>query len=172
MKSSASATCGECGQPASVHVTWVSAGLPQTVAFCEKHAAAAGVLEAQAYALLEDREPAANRPTEATLRCPVCDCSQRDFERQGRFGCPACYGAFAGLLRPMLSRMHRGRQHRGKLPQRGLDPAAVRHRIAQLQAELADSRLTDRQGNASTTRDILAALQAKLLSPPPPGAGT
>jgi len=166
MKSTA-AVCGECGQPAKVHVTWVKAGHAQTMAFCEEHAAIAAVLDPQGYALLESLGASAGPHADGALRCPACDCSQRDFERQGRFGCPACYGAFAGLLPPILTRMHRGARHRGKFPLGRMDPALARHRLAQLQAELDDAVRGEHFEGAAQTRDAIAMLKTKLLAPVP-----
>jgi protein arginine kinase activator len=166
MKSTA-AGCGECGQPAKVHVTWVKAGLAHTVAFCEEHAAAAGVLDPLGYSLLESLGTPADTPADGALRCPACDCSQRDFERQGRFGCPACYGAFASLLPPILTRMHRGARHRGKIPLRRMDPVVARHRLVQLQAELDDAVRGEHFEGAAQTRDAIAMLKTKLLAPAP-----
>lgn len=158
--------CGECGQAAQVFVTFVKGGTAQTIAWCEAHAAAAGVLDPHGYALLDRL---ADRSAENSPRCPVCDCSQRDFERQGRLGCPACYAAFAGLLPPLLDRMHRGREHRGKIPRRRADSAVVRHRLAQLQAQLNDAVRAERFEWAAQTRDAIAALTAQLLAPPATG---
>ena len=166
MKSTA-LVCHECGHVGKMHVTWVKAGHAQTMVFCEKHAVAAGVLDPLSYGLLESLGLEAGAPADGAVRCPVCDCSQRDFERQGRFGCPACYGAFAGLLPPILGRMHRGSRHRGKFPQRRLDPAVVRHRLGQLQVELRDAVREEHFEGAAQTRDVIAALQAKLSAPAP-----
>ncbi len=132
-------------------------------------------LDPQGYALVESPEAPERRRGEPALRCPVCDCSQRDFERQGRFGCPACYTAFSGVLPQLLRRMHRDIEHRGKIPQRHADPAVVRHRLAVLQAELNDAVRAQRFEWAAQTRDAIASLKAKLpdaltaapLSPPP-----
>ncbi|MGA2052416.1 MAG: UvrB/UvrC motif-containing protein [Opitutales bacterium] len=167
MKKSASEGCCECGQPAVVHVTWVLAGTAHTAAYCEAHAAVSGVLDPHGYALLENADAASGARADGSPRCPSCDCSQRDFERQGRFGCPACYGAFAGLLPPLLTRMHRGVRHRGKIPRERADPVVVRHRIAQLQDELNDAVRAEQFEGAAQTRDTIASLKAKLLAPVP-----
>jgi protein arginine kinase activator len=172
MSKSLMTTCGLCAQPATVHVSWVKGHTAQTAAFCAAHATEAGVLDPQGYALLEQADPAQHRRSENLPRCPVCDCGQRDFERNGRFGCPACYGTFAGLLTPLLKRMHRGPEHRGKIPARGADPASLRHRLAHLQEELQDAVRAEHFEGAAQTRDAITALKAKLLSaavvPPQP----
>jgi protein arginine kinase activator len=159
-------TCAQCGAAAKVFVSVVHDGKVTATAWCEAHAAAAGALEAQGYALLEAAEAPGARRGENSLRCPVCDCSQRDFERQGRFGCPACYTTFAGLLPPLLGRMHRDVEHHGKIPLRGAGPAAVRHRLAMLQEELNQAVRTQEFEGAAQTRDAIALLKTKLLAAP------
>jgi len=175
MGQSTSKTCALCGAAAQVFVSVVQGAKVASMAWCNEHAAMAGVLDPRGYALLEASESPAPRRAESSLRCPVCDCSQRDFERQGRFGCPACYTAFAGLLGPLLGKMHRDVQHHGKIPLRGAGPAAVRHRLALLQEELKDAVRTQQFEGAAQTRDAIAMLQMRLLTatePPsanPPG---
>jgi protein arginine kinase activator len=162
MGQSPSKICVLCGATAKVFVSGVHGGKVAAMAWCEEHAATAGIMDPQGYALLESAETPGPRRGESSLRCPVCDCSQRDFERQGRFGCPACYTAFAGLLRPLLGKMHRDVEHHGKIPLRSAGPAAVRHRLAMLQAELNNAVRTQQFEGAAQTRDAIALLKTKL----------
>lgn len=162
--------CALCGAAAKVFVSVVHGGKVVSVAWCEDHAAAAGAMDAEGYALLEAMETPGLRRGENSLRCPVCDCSQRDFERQGRFGCPACYTTFAGLLPPLLGKMHRDVKHHGKIPLRGAGRAAVRHRLALLQAELNQAVRTQEFEGAAQTRDAIALLKARLLATAEPSA--
>ena len=158
-------TCVECGAAAKVFIAVVKAGQVTCAAFCEEHAQAAGVLDTAGYGLLQPLDAGTETPRlEGSVRCPNCDCSQRDFERRGKFGCAHCYGVFTGVLTPMLGRMHRGAVHRGKIPLRGSDPATVRHRIDQLQEELNDAVRMERFEGAAQTRDTIALLKAKLLA--------
>jgi protein arginine kinase activator len=161
MGQSTSKTCALCGAAAKVFVSVAKGGETAAMAWCEAHAAEAGVLDPKGYALLEAVETNHHRRHES-LRCPACDCSQRDFERQGRFGCPTCYTAFAGLLPPLLSRMHRDIAHQGKIPLRGAGAAVVRHRLARLQAELNNAVRSQEFEGAAQTRDAIALLKAKL----------
>jgi len=162
MGTSTSKTCALCGAAAKVFVSVVHGGKTTAAAWCEEHAASAGVLDSHGYALLETMETTGLRRVESSVRCPVCDCSQRDFERQGRFGCPACYTAFTGLLTPLLGKMHRDVTHQGKIPLRGAGPAVVRHRLALLQEELKNAVRTQHFEGAAQKRDAIALLQSKL----------
>jgi protein-arginine kinase activator protein McsA len=48
--------------------------------------------------------------------CPRCHMRRTDFKKSGRFGCSACYEAFADDLPPLLRAMHRNDRHIGKIP--------------------------------------------------------
>lgn len=171
MGHSPSKICALCGAPAKVFVSVVHGGKVTSAAWCAEHAVAAGALDTQGYALLQPVETPASRRAENFLRCPACDCSQRDFERQGRFGCPACYTAFAGLLPVLLGKIHRDVQHHGKIPLRGAGADAVRHRLARLNLELNNAVRTQEFEGAAQTRDAIALLKTKLpvaAEPPSP----
>jgi protein arginine kinase activator len=172
MGHSPSKTCALCGVAAKVFVSVIQGGKATSAAWCEEHAALAGVLDTQGYALLEPAATPGSRRAESSLRCPVCDCSQRDFERQGRFGCPACYGAFAGLLPALLGKIHRDVQHHGKIPLRSAGPDAMRHRLARLNLELNNAVRTQEFEGAAQTRDAIALLKTKLLTVTEPPAKT
>ncbi len=50
---------------------------------------------------------------------PRCRCGTRyaDFQKTGRFGCPACYETFASQVAVLLPRIHAGKsRHKGKSP--------------------------------------------------------
>jgi protein arginine kinase activator len=162
--------CAACGKAAQVFVGFVAGGKIINAMWCEEHAAAEGLTDPHGYNLT-GAEAASGRREEGTLRCPVCDCSQRDFERQGRLGCATCYTTFAGLLSPLLNRMHRDVAHRGKIPQRGADPATVRHRLALLQTELRNAVCAEQFEGAAKTRDAIEALKTKLRPTDAPAPG-
>jgi len=171
MSHSAPKKCATCGKAAQVFVGYVAAGKVSNQAWCEHHAVAEGLADPQGYALIEAGNTVETRRGDSTLRCPVCDSSQRDFERQGRFGCAVCYTTFASLLPTLLNRMHRDITHRGKIPLRGADPAVMRHRLARLQIELSKAVRAEQFEGAATTRDAIETLKAKLLAPGVPYGG-
>ncbi len=49
--------------------------------------------------------------------CPHCHMRDCDFKKTARLGCPRCYEAFTEELGPMLAAMHKGSQHKGKIPE-------------------------------------------------------
>lgn len=48
--------------------------------------------------------------------CPDCKLSYAQFKKSGRVGCHQCYEVFETHLTSMVEQMHRGVQHKGKIP--------------------------------------------------------
>ena len=87
------------------------------------------------------------------IRCEQCGFSPADFKKQGRFGCPACYGAFKGILDPMLDGMHKGTVHSGKVPQRALERKTLYDRLTRLEGDLTEAIKAERYEDAARCRD-------------------
>ena len=49
-------------------------------------------------------------------RCPGCGITFAEIQKGGKMGCANCYSAFRAKLRPIITRIHRSAQHRGKNP--------------------------------------------------------
>jgi protein arginine kinase activator len=92
-------------------------------------------------------------PSADLVRCGQCGFTQADFKKQGRFGCPACYEAFRGILEPMLGSMHKGTTHVGKVPQRALQRKSLYDRLTQLQVDLDQAIKAERYEDAARFRD-------------------
>jgi protein arginine kinase activator len=92
-------------------------------------------------------------PGAAGVRCEQCGYTQSEFKKQGRFGCPACYGTFLNLLEPMLENMHNGVAHTGKVPTRALERKSRHDRLTKLELDLTEAIKTERYEDAARTRD-------------------
>jgi len=70
-----------------------------------------------------ERGPQAqNKETE---RCKGCGTSFADIQKSGKLGCALCYDTFRARLRPIVTRIHRSAQHRGKSPDGAVLPNAA-----------------------------------------------
>jgi protein arginine kinase activator len=65
------------------------------------------------------------QPARDAKKCPACGLKARDFRKRTRMGCPACYDTFSEELEPMLTAMHKSRQHVGKVPARQRTTAEI-----------------------------------------------
>lgn len=55
-------------------------------------------------------------PKNQSITCPSCGISYEDFSQTGLLGCPQCYETFRETLDDFALELHRGPQHRGKMP--------------------------------------------------------
>ncbi|MGF1447934.1 MAG: UvrB/UvrC motif-containing protein [Opitutales bacterium] len=155
-------TCKLCDQPATVFVSYVHQGKLTKVGYCQFHAEQEGILDPKAYSLLAGSEEAAPEPADDSMRCPNCGCSQRDFERSGRLGCPECYRTFAGVIQPMLKRMHRDERHLGKVPTHRLSSELLQQRMARAKEELQEAIREEQYETAARLRDEISDMQGQL----------
>jgi protein arginine kinase activator len=87
------------------------------------------------------------------MRCEQCGFTSADFKKQGRFGCPACYDYFKGIIEPMLDNMHKGSTHVGKVPRRALERKSLYDRLTRLETDLDTAIKAERYEDAARFRD-------------------
>lgn len=114
--------CQICQQrEATVHIKQVHDGSAREVHVCAECAAQHG-FEGVSPGELTDfifgvGVPQEDGRTPADGKCcPGCGFTGRDFKKTSRLGCMKCYEAFADDVQPMVTSMHRGDQHVGKVP--------------------------------------------------------
>src|SRR5690606_13588562 len=108
--------CDICSKPAIVHLTQIVNHKVHKVDLCEECAQAKGVTDPSGFSLADLLLKASLNPEPATIsgvRCEQCGFTPVDFKKHGRFGCPACFDTFKGLVEPMLDSMHKGTAHTG-----------------------------------------------------------
>lgn len=74
--------------------------------------------------------------TGSEITCPHCGFTSADLKKSGRLGCSECYGTFAEALESLLKNMHKGTQHRGKVPPKARRAIDLEAQLLQLEAEL------------------------------------
>lgn len=156
--------CSLCGKPATVHLTQIINNTVHKVDLCEECAQAKGVTDPSGFSLADLLiKGALNSETtaesEGALACPSCGFTQQDFKKIGRFGCPKCYDAFRPMLAPMLTSMHKGSTHTGKIPQRALDRRTIYERLTKLEMELDIAIKTERYEDAARFRDEIRQIK-------------
>lgn len=151
--------CDFCGKPATVHLTQIVNNKVHNVDLCEACAQAKGVTEPGGFSLADLLLKTSLNPEPAGLRCAKCGFTQADFKRHGRFGCPACYEAFEGLIEPMLDGMHKGTRHVGKVPQSALNRRSLYDRLTKLETDLNEAIKSERYEEAARFRDEIAQVR-------------
>jgi protein arginine kinase activator len=147
--------CDLCEKPATVHLTQIVNSEVHKVDLCEACAKAKGVTDPSGFSLADLLLKASLNPETPGegLRCEQCGFAPADFKKLGRFGCPACYATFKGLLDPMLDGMHRGTVHAGKVPQRALARKSLHDRLTRLEGDLSEAVRAERYEDAARCRD-------------------
>lgn len=154
-----------------MHLTQIVNNKVHKVDLCEDCAQSKGVTDPNGFSLADlllkaslNADPAA--PTGA--RCEQCGFTQGDFKKHGRFGCPHCYQTFSGVIEPMLSSMHKGTAHAGKVPQRALSRKSLYEKLTKLEVDLDAAIKSERYEDAARFRDEILQVK-KAFDPKPAG---
>jgi protein arginine kinase activator len=147
--------CDLCSKPATVHLTQILENKVHKVDLCEACAQEKGVTDPSGFSLADLLLKASlnTDPAQGGVRCEQCGFTPGDFKKQGRFGCPACYGAFKGILDPMLDGMHKGTTHSGKVPHRAQERKSLYDRLTKLEVDLTEAIKAERYEDAARCRD-------------------
>ncbi len=153
--------CDLCPKPATVHLTQIVNNKVHKVDLCEECAQAKGVTDPSGFSLADLLLKASLNPEQAqtALRCEQCGCTQQDFKKHGRFGCPQCYETFSSTIQAMLEGMHKGIAHTGKVPQRALARKTFHDRITELEGALNEAIKSERYEDAARCRDEISQVK-------------
>ena len=121
--------CQKCKTAAAtVCVTQVADSKKTDIYLCQKCAnesaaaklkAAFGYLDAMPGHLVFGTDSNPYLAQSINERCPGCGMTFSEIQKDGKLGCANCYTAFRAKLRPIVTRIHRSAQHRGKSPRGG-----------------------------------------------------
>jgi protein arginine kinase activator len=155
--------CELCKQnEATVHLKQIYNGQAKDVTICEACAREHG-FDVQSPLAMSDflfglgqKQAAGDESKEEDAVCNVCHMRMSDFRKTSRLGCPHCYDSFAEAIEPILAEMHRGSEHRGKIPV----CAAAGLEAASLRDALQDAVSEQRFEEAALIRDRIRELNA------------
>jgi protein arginine kinase activator len=160
--------CEMCkNQDATVHLTQVIDGSIKKLHLCEQCAQQNG-FDMQGPISITDillgmgpkREETVAASSERS--CPRCHMRRTDFKKSGRFGCSACYEAFADDLPPLLRAMHRNDRHIGKIPATEAVRVNAVKELASLQEQLEHAIAGENYEEAASIRDLISACRQRI----------
>jgi len=93
--------------------------------------------------------------------CPQCGTSDKEFRKQGRFGCATCYEAFAPHLVKLFKRIHGAQVHTGKRPARQGQPQDIGEELSQLKQKLREAVAEEAYERAAALRDRISSTEAE-----------
>ncbi len=159
-------TCDVCKQnQATVFLTQIVDGKMQKVNLCEACSKEKGVTDPTGFALADlllglgaaqeiDKSGGVNK-------CPGCGFSQADFKKTGRLGCAVCYDTFSEALDTLIKGMHKGTEHRGKVPSRLARSIEREQQLKELQRELRKAVSDENYETAAQLRDQIRTIQSE-----------
>jgi protein arginine kinase activator len=159
--------CDVCkANSASVFLTQIVDGKMQKVNLCEACSKEKGVTDPTGFALADVLLGlGAAQEIErggSVQRCPTCGFSQTDFKKTGRLGCPECYDTFAEGLESLLTAMHKGTTHVGKIPARQMRGQHLKNQLAELQNNLRTAVEEENYEGAARIRDQIRHVEEKI----------
>lgn len=154
-------------QDATVHLTQVIDGSIKKLHLCEQCAQQNG-FDMQGPISITDillgmgPKPEKAVPSAAERSCPRCHMRRTDFKKSGRFGCAACYEAFADDLPPLLRAMHRNDRHVGKIPATEAVRVNAVKELTALQEQLEQAIAGENYEIAANIRDQITVCRQKM----------
>jgi len=121
--------CQKCDEPARIHITEITGGVPEELHLCEEHArehlnpksaseaSPASIASSLAQQLVTGTAEELSRIDQQA--CPICGITFFDFRSKGRLGCAHDYVFFERQLEPLLLNIHGDTRHQGKRPRTG-----------------------------------------------------
>ena len=158
--------CQTCSKPATVHLTDIVAGQKKELHLCQDCAEQQQLLKQQELNLpailqsLIGQHLGQLTDELARLTCPACGIKYMEFRAEGRLGCPHDYTAFRVSLEPLLQRIHRSCQHKGKTPRRRAVNGNLLVEIVELRQQLRAAIEAEAYEEAGRLRDLLRQKEA------------
>jgi protein arginine kinase activator len=160
--------CDVCNASATVHLTQIINNQIHKIDLCESCAEEKGITNPDGYSLADllvkpgVGSEEATEFLESSDECPECEYTQKEFKKTGRLGCEHCYETFAPLLGRALQGMHRGDQHKGKVPEDALERKSYEDRISSLEGDLQKAIANEQYEEAAQYRDEILELKKSL----------
>ncbi|MDX2226523.1 MAG: UvrB/UvrC motif-containing protein [Verrucomicrobiae bacterium] len=158
--------CENCKNPCTIHLTQIVEGTMHKVDLCASCPNAKNVDDPTGFSIADQLlglgagdEMAAGK---GDLCCPMCGFTQADFKKLGRLGCSSCYNTFSEGLAALLRNMHRGTEHKGKIPRRFKTTMELTQKIFSIEEDLGLAIKNENYEDAASLRDKLKKLKAQL----------
>jgi protein arginine kinase activator len=157
--------CDSCSKPATVHLTDIVDGHKKEVHLCESCAEKRQLLQNEELNLAMILQSVLGQHVDpvtdelARLACPACGIKYMEFRAEGRLGCPHDYDVFQAGLKPLLERIHRAEQHKGKRPRRAPAAAGLAELVL-LRQDLRRAVEAEAYEEAARLRDLLRQKEA------------
>jgi len=161
--------CDACGEaPAVIHLKEIENKKVEHLHLCQRcaekrgysvAAADGGTIQDLAEKLVTMAKDVTGRKEAEGIRCPTCGLFYSEFSKTGRLGCPDCYEAFGGQLKPILRKVHGSVKHAGRRPGENPSLREDRRQLRQLRAELDRAVRREDYESAAQLRDRIGVIE-------------
>lgn len=94
--------------------------------------------------------------------CQRCGMSEREFRKNGKFGCSECYNSFSDLCRVILQKLHSSTEYKGKKPSGICENASSQRKLEKLRKDLQSAVEAQEYENAAKIRDAIKLLEENI----------
>ncbi len=162
--------CQFCENEANVFYTQVIDGKSKKMNLCDSCAEEQGVTSLEEFkiadVLINDEAPKSSPSEDPTAdtsanvgECTNCGFTLDDLRKVGRLGCSHCYEHFGTEVKSMLKSMHRGTQHKGKMPVGMIAAMKEKRDLQKLKTAMDRAIADEKYEEAAKLRDELTALE-------------
>lgn len=153
--------CDVCSNTASVFLTQIINGQMTTVNLCEACSKEKGVTDSMGFGIAEAFLSPQQLQAQTELVCPACGFTQNQLKKIGRMGCPECYTTFRDGLDSLLSAMHKGTRHIGKVPHgRAVVGIELQRELSKLREQLQQAVSAENYEEAARLKAEIETLQS------------
>ncbi len=160
--------CQFCEQEANVTYTKIVGDKSQKTHLCAECADEQGITNLDNFSLSgilmnDDQSSHAEENVAANLNeCKECGFTLENLRKIGRLGCSSCYDVFGSEVKSMISNMHKGTVHTGKVPEGMLKVMEAKTKLKNLQGKLEKAIVNEDYEKAGKLKDELAKFQDSL----------
>ncbi len=164
--------CAICQKEAKIHITQMKNNQKHAVHLCHDCAQELGIGNGAVNTsfsiedLLTGKTPVADDMPKQGAKvhetCPSCGLSYGAFMESGRLGCPTCYETFSKQLHPLLRKVQKEVNHKGKVPVKGDEQLSLKREISDMRLQLKNAVSDENFEEAARLRDTIRNLEDDL----------
>ncbi len=166
--------CDFCERKATVFLTQLVEGQMKKVCLCDDCAKERGVTDPTGFSLADlllgglpvTGPSGITKPASRSggRKCPSCGFTLEDLRKVRRFGCGDCYTTFADEVGQILTGMHKGVSHTGKVPSGMMARQVLKQRLDELRERLEQAVAAESYEEAAGIRDEIRNLESSTKS--------
>ena len=160
--------CQLCEQEATVTYTKIVGDKSQKIHLCAMCADENGITNIENFSLsnilMKESEQSGGLtdPKPDSDTCPECGFTVDDLRKIARLGCSSCYQFFADEVKGMIGKMHKGTEHKGKVPVGMLKAMELKTQLTEREAEFKEAIKEEAFERAGELKVEIAELKNKL----------